>query len=64
MQTLAIVPYKFCVLSWNVRGGGVNDKDKRNVIRDFLRSNKTDLVCFQETKVQDIVYWCGAQLEG
>ena len=43
---------KIRVLSWNVRG--VNDKDKQKVIRAFLRLNKVDLVCLQETKIQDM----------
>ena len=50
---------KIRVLSWNIRG--VNDKDKQKVIRAFLRSNKVDLVCLQETKIQDMVRWGGAQ---
>ena len=40
---------KIKILSWNVRG--VNDPVKRRVIKSFLRSNRVDLVCLQETKV-------------
>ena len=40
---------KLRILSWNVRGA--NDKDKRKVIKAFLKSNKVDLVCLQETKI-------------
>ena len=40
---------KIKILSWNVRG--VNDPAKRSVIKSFLRSNRVDLVCLQETKV-------------
>ena len=43
---------KFKILSWNVRG--VNDPDKRKVIKNFLRSHRADLVCLQETKVQEM----------
>ena len=43
---------KIKILSWNVRG--VNDPVKRSVIKGFLRSNRVDLVCFQETKVQQM----------
>ena len=43
---------KIKILSWNVRG--VNDPDKRRVIKSFLRSNRVDLVCLQETKVQQM----------
>ena len=43
---------KIKILSWNVRG--VNDPVKRSVIKGFLISNRVDLVCFQETKVQQM----------
>ena len=43
---------KFKILSWNVRV--VNALDKRKVIKNFLRSYKADLVCLQETKVQEM----------
>ena len=43
---------KIKILSWNVRR--VNDPDKRRVIKSFLRTNKVDLVCLQETKVQEM----------
>ena len=38
------------ILSWNIRG--VNDSDKRKVIKNLIRTNRVDLVCLQETKVQ------------
>ena len=40
---------KIKIISWNVRG--VNDPDKRKVIKNFLRSYRADIVCLQETKV-------------
>ena len=43
---------KFKILSWNIRG--VNDPDKRKVIKNFLRSHRADLVCLQETVVQEM----------
>ena len=43
---------KLKILSWNVRG--VNDLDKRKVIRNFIRTHRVDLVCLQETKVQEM----------
>ena len=43
---------KIKIISWNVRG--VNDPDKRKVIKNFLRSYRADLVCLQETKVQEM----------
>ena len=43
---------KIKILSWNVRG--VNDPDKRRVIKSFLISNRVDLVCLKETKVQQM----------
>ena len=43
---------KIKILSWNVRG--VNDPDKRKVIKNFIRTHRVDLVCLQETKVQEM----------
>ena len=33
---------------------GMNDLDKRRVIKNFLITHKVDLVCLQETKVQEM----------
>ena len=43
---------KIKILSWNVRA--MNDPDKRKVIKNFPRSHRADLVCLQETKVQEM----------
>ena len=43
---------KLKFFSWNVRGA--NNPDKRNIIRNFIRSQRLDLVCLQETKIQEI----------
>ena len=43
---------KLRILSWTVRG--VNDKVKRMFIKTLIQAQKVDLVCFQETKVQDM----------
>ena len=40
------------ILSWNVKG--VNDKDKRKLIKDVIKTQKADLVCLQETKIQEM----------
>ena len=32
----------------------MNDPDKRKVIKNFLRTHRVDLVCLQETKVQEM----------
>ena len=45
------VKMKLKLLSWNVRG--VNNLDKRKIISNFVRSQRVDLVCVQETKIQD-----------
>jgi len=42
----------FRMLSWNVRG--ISDLLKRDVVKSFLRGWKCDLICLQETKLQDI----------
>ena len=41
---------KVKIISWNVRG--VNDLEKRKVIGNFIRAQRVDLVCLQETKIQ------------
>ena len=41
---------KVKIISWNVRC--VNVLEKRNVIRNFIRTQRVDLVCLQETKIQ------------
>ena len=38
------------ILSWNVRG--VNDPDRRKIIRNVIRYQRVNLVCLQETKIQ------------
>ena len=43
---------KVKILSWNVRG--VNDPEKRKVIKNFIRIHRVDMICLQETKVQDM----------
>ena len=43
---------KLKLLSWNVRGA--NNPNKRNIIRNFIRSQRVDLVCLQETKIQEM----------
>ena len=40
------------VLSWNVRS--LNDNAKRASLRNLLRDWNCDLVCLQETKLEDI----------
>ena len=54
---------KLKILSWNVRG--VNDPNKRKVIKNFIRTHRVDLVFLQETKVQemnnDMVYNLGVE---
>ena len=43
-------PMKLRILSWNVRG--VNDSSKRKVVKAVIRSQRVDLFCLQETKIQ------------
>ena len=38
------------LLSWNVREA--NDSSKRKIIKSFVRKQKVDLLCIQETKIQ------------
>ena len=41
---------KLKILCWNVRGA--NDSCKRKLIKAFVRNQKVDLLCIQETKIQ------------
>ena len=43
---------KLKVMSWNVRG--VNDRDKRKVLKAFIRSKKANIVCLQEIEIQNM----------
>ena len=43
---------KLKILSWNVRG--VNNSEKRKLIKNFIRTQKADLVCVQETKIRNM----------
>ena len=43
---------KVKIMTWNVRG--VNDPDRRKIIRNFIRYQRVDLVCLQETKIQEM----------
>ena len=43
---------KIRLLSWNVRG--TNDSSKRKVIKAMIKSQKVDLFCVQETKIQSM----------
>ena len=52
----AKVKMKLKLLSWNVRGA--NNLDKRKIISNFVRSQRVDLVCVQETKIQDLSNAC------
>ena len=42
----------FRFISWNVKG--INDRDKRVLLKNFLRDWKCDLICLQETKLEDV----------
>ena len=43
---------KLKILSWNVIGA--NDKVKRKVIKALIKSQGADVVCIQETKLQNV----------
>ena len=43
---------KLRMLLWNV--GGANDCEKRKVIKALIKDQKVDLVCLQETKMQEM----------
>ena len=43
---------KVKIMTWNVRG--VNDPNRRKTIKNFIRYQRVDLVCLQETKIQEM----------
>ena len=43
---------KLKMVSWNVRG--LNDSQKRLVVRNLLQEWKCDVVCLQETKLAGV----------
>lgn len=43
---------KLKILSWNVKGA--NDSNERMVLKSLIKAWKVDLVCIQDTKIQDI----------
>jgi len=44
----------FMFISWNVRG--INDRDKRALPKNFLRDWNCDLICLQETKLEEVEF--------
>ena len=46
------VSMKLKIFSWNVRG--MNEGDKRRIIKSMIRSYSADLVCLKETKMQQM----------
>ena len=40
------------ILLWNVRRA--KDRNKRKLIKDVIKTQKVDLVCLQETKIQEM----------
>ena len=40
---------KLLILLWNVRGS--NDRDRRKLIKDVIKTKKVNLVCLRETKI-------------
>ena len=51
---------KLKLLSWNVRGA--NNLGKRKIICNFIRSQRVDLGCIQETKIQKRSNACARSL--
>ena len=40
------------ILIWNVRGA--NNRNKRKIIKSLIKDHRVDLVCLQETKIQEM----------
>ncbi|RVX07360.1 Transposon TX1 uncharacterized 149 kDa protein [Vitis vinifera] len=45
-------PMKMKIITWNVRGA--NDSSKRKIIKNYIRNQRVDLMCIQETKIQEM----------
>ena len=43
---------KIKFLSWNIRGA--NDVAKRKVIKAFIKMQRVDVICLQETKFKEV----------
>ena len=43
---------KVRILLWNVRGA--NDEAKRKVLKAFIKMQRDDVVCLQETKLKEV----------
>lgn len=41
------------ILVWNFRG--LNKKGRRDVVRDLVATTRPEIVCLQETKIQDML---------
>ena len=46
---------KLRILSWNLRGA--NDGAKRKVLKAFIKMQRVDVVCLQETKLKEVSNW-------
>lgn len=42
---------KLRILSWNVRG--LNEREKRRTLKSLIQSWRADIVCIQETKINE-----------
>ena len=51
---------KLKFLSWNIRGA--NNLEKRKIIRKFVKLQRMDLACLQETKIKDLSPSCSRSL--
>jgi len=41
---------KFKLVTWNVRG--LNDRDKRRLVKSVMKGWNADIICLQETKLE------------
>ena len=52
----------FKLLSWNVRG--INNRDKRLLLKNVLRDWRCNLICIQETKLEEVQLSVICSIEG
>lgn len=53
---------QFKLVSWNVRG--LNNRDKRVVVKSLMGDWKTDIICLQETKLEGYIIELATQIWG
>ena len=54
MRVQKLLFMKIKIISWNVRGA--NNAEKRKLMKAYMKMQKIDLDCFQETKLKEVTH--------